>query len=214
MFNKNIFKKTSNWFWEHKPQCWFWSIEELDRDCFTEQLKYRKRLSWKYKEQPVLDHYGAVLCDVKEDDLIVVKNTPDSEHFILVKVIGKCDFKSENNDWGHFLPIEILDEFYKYSSIVPASLLRALHQEHNLIDIASSSQRNIISTLSSQILESYKPSNVIVEIWQRTEEYLGRMGAIIVFLFTIIEIMSAVEGTVVDYAEFKAIITRWYWALR
>ncbi|MDM8567229.1 hypothetical protein QUF74_16465 [Candidatus Halobeggiatoa sp. HSG11] len=223
-----MFKKTSNWFWEQKPQCWFWSIEEPEQDYLTEQLKYHNKLIWRHnnlknsknkiyfnsEDKPILDYCETMFCDIKADDLIVIKNTPDFEHFILVKVIGEHDFKSENDDFGYFLPIEILGEFYKYSSIVPASLLRALHQEHNLIDTANSNQRHIISTLSSQILNAHQPSNVIVELWQRAEEYLGRMGAIIIFLFTIIEIMSAIEGTVVDYAEFKAIIERWYWALR
>ncbi|MCK5877310.1 MAG: hypothetical protein KAG43_06730 [Candidatus Marithrix sp.] len=201
-----MFKKTSNWFWEQKPQCWFWSIEESNQDYFIEQLKHHNKLG--------SEHHKAMLSSLKKDDLIVIKNTPDSEHFILVKVIKEGDFKSENNNLANYLPIEILGEFYKYSSIVPASLLHALHQQHNLINMANSKQRNIIASLSSQMLESYEPVNVIIELWQRTEEYLGRAGAIIIFLFTIVEIMSAVEGTVVDYAEFKSIVSRWYWALR
>ncbi|MDM8567958.1 hypothetical protein QUF50_00290 [Thiotrichales bacterium HSG1] len=199
-----MFKKTSNCFWEHEPKCWFWSIEEPDLNYFIEQLKYHKML--------YSNHCETMLCDIKEDDLIVVKNIPDRKHFTLVKAVGNYQFKSKGLE--DFLPIEILGEFYKYSKIVPPSLLRTLRQQHNLIDMANSKQRHIIATLSSQILESYEPVNVIIELWQRAEEYLGRAGAIVIFLFTVVEIISAVEGTVVDYAEFKAIIDRWYWALR
>ena len=231
--NNYMFKKKSRWFWNQEPQCWFWNVEEANQDCFTEQLKYHNKLrqGWGYheklnlkilkgkkhlnsEEKQVWNYCGAMLCDIKKDDLVVVKNIPDSNHFTLVKVIGEYDFKSKNNDLGHFLPIEILGEFYKYSSIVPASLLRAIHQDHNLINIANNTQRNIIATLSSQILSSYESSNIVIELWQRAEEYLGRAGAIVIFLFTIIEIISAIEGTVVDYKEFMAILERWYWRLR
>ncbi len=228
-----MFKKTSHWFWNKEPQCWFWNVNESNQDYFTEQLKYHNKLrqGWGYneklnlkilkdkeylnpEEKQVWEHCGKMLCDIKEDDLIIIKNIPDSEHFTLVKVIGEYDFEFNNNELGHLLPIEILGEFYKYSSIVPASLLRTLHQEHNLIDMVGSNQQHIIATLSSKILDAYEPSNIIIEIWQRTEEYLGRIGTVILFLFTIIEIISAIEGTVVDYSEFMAIIDRWYWALR
>ncbi len=228
-----MFKKSSNWFWNQEPQCWFWNVEELNQDCFIEQLKQHKKLrqGWGYhkklnlkilkdkeylnsEEKQVWNSCKSMLCDIKEDDLVVVKNIPDPNHFTLVKIIGKYDFNFKNNDLGHFLPIKILGEFYKYSSIVPASLLRSIHQDHNLINIANNTQRNIITSLSAQILKSYQPSNIIIELWQRTEEYLGRVGAVVVFLFTIIEIMSAIEGTVVDYSEFRAILERWYWGLR
>lgn len=228
-----MFKKNSNWFWSKEPQCWFWNIDEANQDCFTEQLKchHKLRQSWGYheklnlkilkdkeylepEEKHVWEQCSKMLCDIKTDDLVVIKNIPDSKHFTLVRIVGEYDFEFNNNELGHFLPVEILGEFYKYSNIVPASLLRALRQERNLIDLADSNQQYIIATLSSKILDAYEPSNIIIEIWQRTEEYLGRIGTVILFLFTIIEIMSAIEGTVVDYSEFMVIIDRWYWALR
>ena len=119
----------------------------------------------------------------------------------------------KNGNLNHFLPVEILGEFYKYSKIVPSSLLRTLNREIHPIYMARYYQCETIKNLVIQINKNpkitKKSANFIIQLWQWEVEHLGFIGAIFLFTITFFEVASAIEGAVVDFERFVNIIRFW-----
>jgi len=85
-----------------------------------------------------------MLLYVREDDLAAVKNVPSRDHFTIVKVTGGYDFKiDELGDYGHLLPVAIVNTFHKYSRVVPSPFINALNRERNPIRITYAHTRTV-----------------------------------------------------------------------
>ncbi|MDM8559685.1 hypothetical protein [Candidatus Parabeggiatoa sp. HSG14] len=225
---------------EDNRQCWFWNIDLDNQQYFKDQLnKYGQlRQGWGYfekldlrnlkkkinnkipldkQEQQVWNRYGVVLNSIngiKIGDLIVVKNIPDRSHFTLVRVMGKYDFNMDEKkgDFGHFLPIEIIGECYKYSEIVTSSLLHRLRQVNSPVVLAEKHRQAIINlaavltdlALKKQIEkipildQEEEPAYLLVWIWQHIVEQIGEAGAIVAVIIAIMELASVIVGLSVD----------------
>lgn len=139
-------------------ECWFWNIYLESQSYFWSEMKEgRLRQGWGYgenldlrklyekidnklildeKEQQAWDRCQHMLVYIKQGDLIAVKNVPTREQFAIARVIGPYDFKiGDNGDFGHILPIQIVNTFHKYSKVVPSSFVNALNRERNPIRI-------------------------------------------------------------------------------
>lgn len=132
--------------------CWFWNIAAGESDTFWSELQEGwLRQGWGYdpgldlrrlkkkrqqgedltkKEESAWDHCYEMLESVEPEDVVAVKNVPDGEHFTLVRVEGEYDFDLEGlDDFGHRLPVSIIQTFHKQSPVVPAPLTNALDRE-------------------------------------------------------------------------------------
>ncbi len=219
-----------------KSHCWIWNVSKTNKNYFMEQLKinqvigqecgYNKRINLHYlnaksrknligEEWYIWDSCKMMLTDIKKNDLVIIKNIPNYDYFTIVKVVGKYKFQMihKNGNLNHFLPVEILGEFYKYSKIVPSSLLRTLNREIHPIYMARYYQCETIKNLVIQINKNpkitKKSANFIIQLWQWEVEHLGFIGAIFLFTITFFEVASAIEGAVVDFERFVNIIRFW-----
>jgi len=219
-----------------KSHCWIWNISKTNKNYILEQLKvnqllgqecgYNKRINLHYlkakdrknlvgEEWYIWDSCKMMLIGIKENDLIVIKNIPNYDHFTIVKVIGEYKFNLDpkKTNLSHFLPIEIIGEFYKYSKIVPSSLLRALNRERHPIQTTRNYECSTIKYLVTQIDKNpklkKKSANFIIQLWQWQVEHLGKVGAIFLFIIAFFEVASAIEGAVVDFERFVNIIRFW-----
>ncbi len=140
-------------------QCWFWNIDLNNQEYFqNELLAGRLRQGWGYdkkldlrrlydkvnkneeldnEEQRAWNRCYAMLLYINVNDLVVIKNLPNREQFTLVKITGKYNFQIDEkiDDYGHYLPISIIESFNKYSSLVPTTMINALNREQNPIRI-------------------------------------------------------------------------------
>jgi predicted Mrr-cat superfamily restriction endonuclease len=134
--------------------CWFWNIDkdfadffnnELQRGILRQGLGYHEELNLNKlqekvaknevlskEEQEAFNRCCPMLLHIKKGDLICVKNIPTNEHFTIVEVQGEYCFQiSEHDDYGHFLPVKIINSFHKDSRIVSKPLTNALNRERN-----------------------------------------------------------------------------------
>lgn len=132
-------------------ECWFWNIDSKAQDYFRTELdKGTLRQGWGYderldlrklkdnsdkdialddEEQAAWNRCNAMLTYIKVGDLVVVKNVPSRDQFTIVEVEGAYDYKIENaGDYGHILPVKIINTFNKYSKIVPSPFINALNR--------------------------------------------------------------------------------------
>lgn len=163
-------------------ECWFWNIYLESQSYFWSELKEeRLRQGWGYdegldlrklkakkdnnldldeKEQQAWDRCHPMLVYIKEGDLVVVKNVPTREQFTIVGVTGQYDFKiGDIGDYGHIIPIQIVNTFHKYSKIVPSPFINALNREQNPIRISYKHRQAIreLATISPLAEEKDKP---------------------------------------------------------
>lgn len=152
--------------------CWFWNIAAGKGEIFWRELEdgwlrqgwgydealNLRRLSRKQEgegnlsksEQRAWDRCRYMLDGIEEGDLVAVKNVPDGEHFTLVEVVGDYDFSLEAlEDFGHGLPVEIVQVFHKQSSVVPAPLANALNREQNPIRVTNKHRDRVQALASS-----------------------------------------------------------------
>lgn len=151
--------------------CWFWNISRKDAETFRTELEAGwLRQGWGYdpaldlrqlaekraqgkeltkKEQVAWDRCDHMLEDIEPEDLVVVKNVPDGDHFTLVEVTGSYEFSLEGlSDFGHRLPVEIVQVFHKRSQVVPAPLANALERDAYPIRVTNK-HRDAVVALSS-----------------------------------------------------------------
>jgi len=215
-------------------QCWFWNIDRDNQEYFATQLKKGKlRQGWgkksnlnlkKIKEKPeaerdkeeqdTWEHCKLMLENIKVNDLIVVKNIPDSSHFTLVKVTGNYSFKIEAiGDFGHFLPIEIVGDFDKYrSTAVPTQLVRALNAHRHLIRRTSAHKQTVFELALSigtedgqeREIEEEEATTFISSFWKRIVIH-WEVAATIVAL---VEFISAIIGIVADFSDFMEVVNK------
>jgi len=163
-------------------ECWFWNIYVESQSYFWSEIKEGKlRQGWGYdekldlrklnekrtnnlildeKEQQAWDRCNHMLLYIKQGDLIAVKNVPSREQFTIVRVTGDYDFKiGDIGDFGHILPVQVLNTFHKYSKVVPSSFLNALNREQNPIRITYKHSERIreLATISPPTDEKDKP---------------------------------------------------------
>ncbi|MDM8567959.1 hypothetical protein QUF50_00295 [Thiotrichales bacterium HSG1] len=219
-----------------KSHCWIWNISTINKENFIKRLKveqllgqecgYNKRINLHYlkikkrenlvkEEWYTWDSCKFMINGIKENDLIVIKNIPNYDYFTIVKVVGNYKFKlfPEKSNLNHFLPIEMVGEFYKYSKIVPSAFLRVLNRELHPIHMVRNYPCVTIKYLASQMQKNpkitKKSANFIVQLWQWEVEHLGVIGAVFLFTIAFFQIASAVEGAIVDYERFMNIVRFW-----
>ncbi|MDM8567230.1 hypothetical protein QUF74_16470 [Candidatus Halobeggiatoa sp. HSG11] len=219
-----------------KSQCWIWNVSTVNKNYLIKQLKveqllgqecgYNKKINLHYlkakkrenlikEEWYTWDSCKFMIIGIKKDDLIVIKNIPNYDYFTIVKVVGEYKFKltSNKNNLNHFLPIEIVGEFYKYSKIVPSSFLRTLNRELHPIHMTRNYQCQNVKYLASQVKKNpkitKKSANFIVQLWKWEVEHLGIIGAIFLLIIAFFEVASAIEGAVVDFEKFVNILRYW-----
>ena len=139
--------------------CWFWNIDVESVDYFRQELESnRLRQGWGFsqkidlrilqekskrgeplddEEQIVWDHCSLMVGDIREGDLIVVKQMPDPDSFSVVQVAGKYEFKLDENigDYGHILPVRGHRIFHKHAKQVSAPFTNALNRHRHAIRI-------------------------------------------------------------------------------
>ena len=148
-------------------ECWFWNIDITMQSYFTDELqRHRLRQGWGYderldlrklhvkvsantsldpEEQKAWDRCHPMLLYMQEGDLVAVKNVPGRDQFTIARVTGGYDFKIDPSigDYGHFLPVEIVTAYHKYSKVVPSPLVNALNREQNPIRVTYKHQQAI-----------------------------------------------------------------------
>jgi len=222
---------------ENNRQCWFWNIDLDNQEYFATQLKAGKlRQRWgnkpnlnlkKLKEKPeterdeeeqdTWERCKPMLENIKVDDLIVVKNIPDSSHFTLVKVTGAYDFQIDKTigDFGHFLPIEIIGDFDKYrSAAVPTQFVRALNAHRHPIRRTSAHKQTVINLALSvdseggkeREIEEEESATFLSSFWKRIVIH-WEVAATIVAL---VEFISAIIGIVADFPDFMEVIKKFW----
>ena len=153
-------------------KCWFWNIDKGTRPYFSSQLENgRLRQGWGYhddldlrklkkkdkKENETIawNRVFLMLEEIKKGDIVVVKNIPDNQSFTLVRVTGEYDFNLDKNvgDYGHYLPVEKIRVFNKYSQIVPISLIRALDREAHPIRITYKHASTVMDLAIKEIID-------------------------------------------------------------
>lgn len=139
-------------------ECWFWNIDTGVREFLSAELNAgRLRQGWGYdsrldlnllesklktknvfdpEEQSAWNRCSPILLYIKKGDLVVVKNIPSADMFTIVEVIGDYWFQiSEKGDYGHILPVRVVNTFHKYSKVVPVPFTNALNREQNPVRI-------------------------------------------------------------------------------
>ncbi|MBM4288348.1 MAG: restriction endonuclease [Deltaproteobacteria bacterium] len=148
-------------------ECWFWNIDIKMQSYFSQELdQHRLRQGWGYadnldlrklktkvssnnlldsEEQAAWNRCNTMLEYIKEGDLIAVKNVPVREKFTIVRVTGGYSFDIDPNigDYGHFLPVDKVVVYNKYSKVVPAPFINALNRERNPIRITYKHQQTV-----------------------------------------------------------------------
>lgn len=166
-------------------ECWFWNIDTSVREFLSAELNEgRLRQGWGYdarldlrlleskldtknifdpEEQAAWDRCSPILLYIKKGDFVVVKNIPSAEEFTIVEVVGDyCFHVSEKGDYGHILPVRVVNTFHKYSKVVPSPFTNALNREQNPVRITykhSSTVKNlarITATEEKDIPEQFK----------------------------------------------------------
>lgn len=156
-------------------ECWFWNIDPGAQEYFSSELnKGVLRQGWGYderldlrklktktdnnipfddEEQRAWDRCNTMLIYINEGDLVVVKNVPTWEQFTIVKIKGGYNYSIEDiGDYGHMLPVIIVNTFHKYSKVVPSPFINALNREQNPIRITykhSQTVRELASIIPS-----------------------------------------------------------------
>lgn len=131
----------------------FWNIDANNQQYFRHALEQGKlRQGWGYnanlnltliqdkksqgltltdEEKGAWQRVHYMLDTIKNGDIVFVKHIPDHGGFTVVKVIGDYGFEIENvqndygqNDYGHFLPIEILGNHY--TPTIPFALIEKI----------------------------------------------------------------------------------------
>jgi len=220
---------------EEKRQCWFWNTNRNNQEYLGTQLKAGKLrqgksdksnlnlkkikekpvTEWDKEEQDTWKRCKLMLENIKVDDLIVVKNIPDSSHFTLVKVTGNYDFSIDKSigDFGHFLPIEIVGDFDKYrSTAVPTEFVRALNAHRHPIRRIRAHEKIVFELALSIGTEEGKESEIDEEesttflssFWKRVVIHWEVAATII----ALVEFISAIIGIVADFPDFMVAINK------
>jgi hypothetical protein len=188
--------------------CWFWNINIEKRDFFASELKngllreemgtagedkesknvldlqnikesFEKWQEWGKDKQGVWQHCNPVVDgDIEINDLIVVKNVPDSDHFTLVRVDSKLD-----KDKG-VLQVKVLGEFHKYSKAVPPHFVRTLNSTRYLIRRTMTQKEAILKLAlkAKQIEEAKKQARETVEKLTRQSKKVTKNAQMIMEL--------------------------------
>lgn len=163
-------------------ECWFWNIDLSAQDYFWSELeKGTLRQGWGYddrldlrklrskmdnsvtlddEEQRAWDRCNTMVLYIKESDLVVVKNVPTRYQFTIVEVKGTYDYKIEDiGDYGHILPVKVVNTFHKYSKVVPSPFISALNREQNPIRVTYKHSQTVreLATIAPSSEEKDKP---------------------------------------------------------
>jgi len=175
--------------------CWFWNIDKAETKYFMEELSAGKlRQGWGYSDNlnlrklreridrgEQLEEYEdaawtrvSPMLLIKADDLVIVKNVPDSNHFTLVEVSGEYGFEiGDLGDYGHYLPVKVLKEFHKHAYIVRAPMVNALEREAHPIRVtykhASSVEdlRALAGSITEEQAKKVEEFREIANSWKR-----------------------------------------------
>ncbi len=173
--------------------CWFWNIDKDYSDFFKSELQrgflrqgwgYNENLDLKKlqekvekneplikEEQEAFNRCCSMLLHIKKGDFVCVKNLPTNQHFTIVEVIGDYGFQiSEFGDYGHFLPIKILNSFHKNARIVAKPLANALNREQNPIRITYKHDLAVKDlVITTDLMDKDKPE----EFKEKIERFRG-----------------------------------------
>ncbi len=161
--------------------CWFWNIDRDNQEIFASELEDgRLRQGWGYQDnldlrliqkqkgrnQPLTDRQEsawsrckAMLTRIEVDDIAVVKNVPDSDHFALVRIVGDYDFSisGRTSDHGHILPVEPIGSYHKNAGDVPTPMVRALNREQHPIRRTLKHKESVINLADLDPSEASTP---------------------------------------------------------
>lgn len=174
--------------------CWFWNIDRPSREFFAKELEAgRLRQGWGYdprldlrklrekrergedltqKEEAAWERCRPMLDSVEEGDYVAVKNVPSTDKFTLVEVTGDYDFDLKDiGDFGHYLPVRVIQSFHKQGAAVPAPLVNALNRERHPIRRTKKHRDRVVKLAEQSYSEEEalepEPETQTIESWQR-----------------------------------------------